>query len=849
LVLVPPYHRKCVSFGDHIYTIKNYIRNIRIFPPTGSVPIELIVYSITCSDMKDHVLYVSGGVNQGPNTLDWGSDDTICYGSSNKVLLYKTKTERIIGSSPPHHNERITSVRWVRPEPSNGPTLISTSSDKKAIVWTVSAQEINGLLLLKPLAVLDHSKAVQIADASVIQYRGEENVYVVTVTIDGLHFWLVSPETGEFESCSSYKSSSFILSVRFFMIDKARWPGVAYGGHDGRIHILTAEEPGVYVAKAALSGHQDWLTGLDVMKEDSGSLMVASGSKDGFVRLWKFSIEDKEQNDQEEYINKDELQMKSLIVCMPSAKDTVHVKITMEAVLMGHEGLVSQVQWAPREVNGNESHQPLRLLTCSKTQDRALIMWEPEGEEGEGEGIWVEVARLGEVGGNMEGFYCCQFSPDMSQILGVSYLGGIHLWNNEMGVGYKPAVVIGGHFAEVVDIAWDTAGRYLLSASRDQTTRLHGPWIHQDSSVTWHEVGRPQVHGYDMACIAALKNLQFASGAEEKVIRAFTAPANFIKNFGQICKYDVSSDLESCNIGEGAAVPSLGLSNKAIHKEEVDESQESQDVIYFHSLQLTSPPTEDQLMQNTLWAEVAKLYGHGNELFTMGATADGEILATACRAQAEADASIIIWDTLSWTHLAQLKSHRLTVTQLAFSPNKKHLLSVSRDRTWAIFTQEDLPESGITYKLEDSSRVKSTMHSRIIWSCAWLPDSSRFATASRDKSVRIWKQEEKEWMKEAQLNKDNEITAIAVRSVPSTDSEGEEVFIALGLVNGEIHIHKYNYKTCTFFEEFLQLSHVHHKTVRRLQFKPSAADDSNSHPVVLASCGDDKAVHLYNIYF
>merc|ERR1711915_854725 len=106
-----------------------------------------------------------------------------------------------------------------------------------------------------------------------------------------------------------------------------------------------------------------------------------------------------------------------------------------------------------------------------------------------------------------------------------------------------------------------------------------------------------------------------------------------------------------------------------------------------------------------------------------------------------------------------------------------------------------------------------------------------------------------EWVKETQLIKNNEVTAIAVRSIPSTDSDGEEVFIAVGLVNGEIHIHKYNFKTSTFFEEFLQLTHVHHKTVRRLQFKPSTANEISSDPVVLASCGDDKAVHLYNIHF
>ena len=56
-------------------------------------------------------------------------------------------------------------------------------------------------------------------------------------------------------------------------------------------------------------------------------------------------------------------------------------------------------------------------------------------------------------------------------------------------------------------------------------------------------MARPQVHGYDMACITALNNFKFASGAEEKVVRGFSAPANFIRNFGHICNVDIENVL------------------------------------------------------------------------------------------------------------------------------------------------------------------------------------------------------------------------------------------------------------------------------------------------------------------
>lgn len=63
---------------------------------------------------------------------------------------------------------------------------------------------------------------------------------------------------------------------------------------------------------------------------------------------------------------------------------------------------------------------------------------------------------------------------------------------------------------------------------------------------TWHELARPQVHGYDMQTICALSRYRFASGAEEKIVRTFQAPANFVQNFRRICNVneeDVEGDV------------------------------------------------------------------------------------------------------------------------------------------------------------------------------------------------------------------------------------------------------------------------------------------------------------------
>lgn len=54
-------------------------------------------------------------------------------------------------------------------------------------------------------------------------------------------------------------------------------------------------------------------------------------------------------------------------------------------------------------------------------------------------------------------------------------------------------------------------------------------------------MSRPQVHGYNMSSVAMLSSLSFVSSAEEKVIRVFQAPYNFLENMSQLAKINFPS--------------------------------------------------------------------------------------------------------------------------------------------------------------------------------------------------------------------------------------------------------------------------------------------------------------------
>lgn len=99
--------------------------------------------------------------------------------------------------------------------------------------------------------------------------------------------------------------------------------------------------------------------------------------------------------------------------------------------------------------------------------------------------------------------------------------------------------------------------------------------------VLWYEIARPQVHGYSIQCLAMVNRYQYTSGADEKVVRVFDAPDNFIENFCNLCGVSLKTEQESeeaKNRPVGASVPALGLSNKAIFTNAIPDLAEDLEI-------------------------------------------------------------------------------------------------------------------------------------------------------------------------------------------------------------------------------------------------------------------------------
>ncbi|KAJ1963369.1 Elongator subunit elp2 [Dipsacomyces acuminosporus] len=550
--------------------------------------------------------------------------------------------------------------------------------------------------------------------------------------------------------------------------------------------------------------------------------------------------------------------------------------VSLDSVLVGHDGWVHSVAW-------NQSHASGPVLV-SASSDSSVIVWAPDADAG----VWSSVARLGEVGGAILGFLGAAMDPAGDSIFAHGYHGSYHMWSYrsepptsgdlEAGASavpaystglWEPQVSLSGHFGSVQDVAWDPHGGYLLSLSLDQTARLYAPWTSSSSFEDdagqseykgWHEIARPQIHGYDMRCAAFVAPFQYVSGADEKVVRVFQATQQFVSSWRSLTSCELPVTDSESKLAVGASLPVLGLSNKAVDEEQVRVAREASDgagqdlddnykIRQTHTEVLatasvlakdasggsgaSSPPLEEYLLRHTLWPEVDKLYGHPYEVFSVAASHLGDWIATSCKAASERHANIRLYSTHTWQppvvmhdgentasnppgdkpatrSASPLAAHALTITRLRFSPAAdKFLLSVSRDRSWSLFAR--IPESSDQPSSAAGAEVYSEptgpyrllhrqakAHARIIWDAAWSPDARFFATASRDKSIKLWPAPSTDDAQDGYKAKPTALTfpeaVTAVDFVPALikkstgDKEHLQYALAAGLENGRVFV-------------------------------------------------------------
>lgn len=452
----------------------------------------------------------------------------------------------------------------------------------------------------------------------------------------------------------STKADAPTLCLEVFSVNKTAV--VAVGSTDYKVYLYKRSRDG-WEAAACLCGHTGWIRSVKYCRGQ-----LATGGQDGVVRIWEFARENKTQ----------------ILTSSQHGFDET-TSIQLRSVLASHSDMVYCLAW-----NGPEQ-------LVSSSADHTLIVWKHT------DGVWMQDSRLSTGSNSDSDGYVGVVIPDSKTIVG--WCKALMMWKDE--AGWKQQCYITGHIAGVYGIDWSRQGGYLVSVSHDRTAR-----VIRNNGTEWLEVGRPQVHGYDIKSVVCLNGVTFASGSDEKVVRVFEAPRGFLN--GRQCT--------------GVETPTLGLSNKVT----VCGQDSGQD----------TECSEAYLNTQTLWPEINKLYGHGHEIAGLAFSDRHQLIASSAKATQKDDSRIRMYRLdvsgaqTSYTMTELEAGHDLTVTAMAFNPVHEIFLSVSRDRSWIIWQIEN---NGTLFR---PFQKGSKAHQRIIWDASWNALGEMFGTASRDKKAR-----------------------------------------------------------------------------------------------------------------
>ena len=701
--------------------------------------------------------FLTSGCNNETGIFD-ESDGFLIYAGGRNVFVSQIPDET--GSRPvtcalPHAPKgRVHYCQWIKLANSLG-TLVASddgflryyhcentnaSSPLQYTAWSVKME-------------IDLGSAVTLASFVPLT---PETAVLAAATVKGEIYFINWDGSKNFIRSYSPKK---ITALSIGILPNTQIPFILAALSDSTIRVIIGNDEVLTV-----SGHQNWITSLSVKSDKSGNFVnVLSSSLDKTIRVWKIQES-----------SCDSVISSGLMELVPQknsfkASDKEFTLIA-DSLALGHENAV----FFARFVSPSNEEDSLQILSGSS--DRSLILW----SRGFG-GAWKTALQLGDLNGSLGtigtdhtfAFYGGTFYKN-EWIAAAASTGSILFWKRSTtAADWIPQIPITGHVDRVESIAWAPSEaspvNFLTLTSKDQTTRIFAPF---DFTGNYREIARPQIHGYDLKCVtlAAFQRqntrvFELISGADEKVLRVFHAPKQFYRKLG--------IEIDEL-VPESAELPALGLSNKTQTQTQTAsvEGQASTDQV---SNVAPAPENEGDLVRNSLWPEIDKLYGHNQEISALALSPSRKFMASSAKSHLVADAALRLWsrgDTFDskWLPLQVVQAHNLTVSCLVFSPDSQKLLSVSRDRNFCLIS----PENGIVLCRQEA-------HSRMIFAADWVNNES-FVTGSRDKTVKYWKIENTETPSPIlvqTINFENGITSLAIlkNSILAVGDELGNIFL------------------------------------------------------------------------
>jgi len=325
------------------------------------------------------------------------------------------------------------------------------------------------------------------------------------------------------------------------------------------------------------------------------------------------------------------------------------------------------------------------------------------------------------------------FHPDGNRIAAACGDGTVKVWDSRTA---KVVQTLHGHKGYVFSVAFRPPdGRYLASAGADRTVRVWDLTTSQEVFQCPGHVGEYGGMAYAVAFSPDGRRL-FAGDEDGSAVLWDAADGREIlrlpeKHENTAVAVAFSGDgrlLASGSWGGVLRIWEAG-SGRLLHTIAAHEHRIS--AIVFHpdgqSLATASSDRTVKTWNAATGKALRSLRGHVGLVLGLAFSRDGQRLFSS----GGEDKSVKIWDPLTGREILNLRGHASSCWCVTPSPDGRRVASASADRTIRIW--DATPLTG-----HEGQESLTCRHDHEIWSVAFSPDGRQLASASHDKTVRLW---------------------------------------------------------------------------------------------------------------